>query len=222
MNYYKVKWMTQDLLKEVFTYDQTSGKFIWKEDRPVNHFSTVTGYRVYLKQRAGKVAGTNYASGTENRQAVSITILGECKRFKIHKLVFLYHYGYVPEYIDHIDGDYHNNRIENLQTISSSLNTAKAGMFSHNTSGYRGCRYREREDCWIVNLKVNKHGYYLGQYKDLQYAAAVYNKFAKIIFGDCAYVNDTAIDLTEVVIDNIFTRKHLPEILKHSGFTYVN
>jgi hypothetical protein len=224
MNSYKKSWMTQKLLKEAFLYDPKLG-LVWNPDRPREHFATEVGYKVYMTQWAGKVAGKVAVNEDDKRnrdtRIVIVSYKGDKKNFPVHRLVFMYHHGYIPEYIDHIDGNYLNNLIENLQPITHTLNTAKANMFSHNTSGYRGCRYRPRDNKWIVNLKVNKCGYYLGQYEGLEYAAAVYNKFAKLIFGDCAFQNDTPICLDDVEIDNTFTRKHLPNILKEVGFNYV-
>lgn len=212
--------MTQSFLKDAFNYDQKSGNLVWRVDRPADHFATTVGHKVYLKQWAGKRAGTKYKDKT-SAQCVVISFKGRKKRFSVHKLVFFYHFGYVPELIDHINGNPHDNKVENLQPLNYSLNTAKASMFSHNTSGYRGCRYRKRDNKWIVNLKVNKYGYYLGQYSDLEYAAAVYNKFSKLIFGDCAYINNTNINLDDVDITNTFTEKHLPNLIKNTGFSDV-
>lgn len=222
MNTYKVDWMTQSFLKEAFIYDDS---LVWNPKRPVEHFATQVGYKVYMSQWAGKVAGKVAVNEcnkiNRDTRVVIVSYKGKKKNFSVHRLVFLYHYGYLPDIIDHIDGDYLNNLIENLQPITQSLNSAKSAMFSHNTSGYRGCRYRPRDAKWIVNIKVNGKGYYLGQYEDLEYAAAIYNKFAKMIFGDCAFQNNVEVCLDNVIIENTFTKIHLPNILKEVGFNYV-
>lgn len=41
-----------------------------------------------------------------------------------HRIVWLWHHGTWPDYVDHIDRDKHNNRIENLRAISNSENCA--------------------------------------------------------------------------------------------------
>jgi hypothetical protein len=217
MNYYKLPWMTQEFLKETFTYCPT-GKLIWRTDRPIDHFATLIGYRVYLSQRAGKVAGKiaiNEGKERRDTRVVIISFKGEKKNYPLHRLIFMYHHGYVPELIDHINADYLDNRIENLQELNNQLNTSKAGMFSHNTSGYKGVRYRPRDEKWIVNLKVDGKGYYLGQYDDLEYAAEIYNCVAKAVFGEYVYQNKTSLPPLNInELGGVFFEKHLPKILK--------
>ena len=42
--------------------------------------------------------------------------------YRTHRLVFLYHHGYLPAEIDHINRDPFDNRIENLRGVTSSQN----------------------------------------------------------------------------------------------------
>ncbi len=227
-NYYKVEWMTQQFLKETFTYS-SDGTFYWKVDRPIEHFATLRGYSVYMTQRAGVMAGKIVVNEVfiegkkplRDTREVVVSYKGDKKKFPTHKLVYLYHHGYVPDLIDHIDGDYLNNRLENLQELNFQLNTSKATMFSHNSSGYRGVRYRKRDNKWIVNIKVDGKGYYIGQYKDLEYAAEVYNYVSKEIFGEYVFTNQTSlpsIDPTELY--GVFFDEHLPKILKEFDERY--
>jgi len=227
-NYYKVEWMTQQFLKETLTYSE-DGNFYWKVDRPVEHFATLRGYRVYMALYAGKFAGKVavnevYMEGRKplrDAREILFSYKGEKKKFPTHKLVYLYHHGYIPDIIDHINGDYLDNRLENLQELNLQLNTSKASMFSHNSSGYRGVRYRKRDNKWIVNIKVDGKGYYVGQYKDLEYAAEVYNYVSKKIFGEYVFTNNTslpAVNPTE--LSGVFFKEHLPKILKEFDKRY--
>lgn len=228
--YYKVKWMTQEFLKETFTYCD-SGNLIWKHDRPVEHFSTITGWKVYLVQRAGQIAGKvaiNERPNGGNRKPcrdtriVIISYKGHKKNFPLHKLIFMLHYGYVPELIDHIDNDYLNNKISNLRELNLQLNTSRAGMFGHNSTGYRGVRYRPRDDKYIVNIKVDKQGYYCGQYSDLEFAASVYNYISKLVFGEYSFQNDVKpLSLEDIAgLNSIFFTNHLPSILEKMDSKY--
>jgi len=45
------------------------------------------------------------------------------KRYYLHRLIWLFHYGYLPKCIDHIDGDRLNNKIENLREATFSQNS---------------------------------------------------------------------------------------------------
>lgn len=212
-NWFKYTWMTQEFLKETFTYCE-SGNLIWRHDRPLNHFATTTGYKIYQKQRAGTIAGKIAINHKRDTRDIIITYLGEKGKFCNHQLVFLYHHGFVPSLIDHIDGNYLNNRIENLQELNFQLNTTKASMFSHNTTGYRGVRYRKRDNKYIVNIKVDGIGYYCGQFECIHYAAAVYNYASKTIFGEYGFLNILKEDVifNPEELSNVFFGKHLHKI----------
>ena len=60
------------------------------------------------------------------------------KPYRLHRIIFMMHHGYLPKYIDHIDGNPANNRIENLRPATSSQNNLNRGKHKRNTSGYKG------------------------------------------------------------------------------------
>lgn len=61
--------------------------------------------------------------------SVSFIVDNKLKRFLIHRLV-MYAFGKIREYpeweIDHLNGDTHDNRFENLEYVTSSENTKRA------------------------------------------------------------------------------------------------
>ena len=68
--------------------------------------------------------GRKSASGTGNEYAY-LSVDGQ--QYGAHRLIWIWHNGQIPEDmgVDHIDGDIHNNKIENLQTITRRENTLK-------------------------------------------------------------------------------------------------
>jgi len=46
-------------------------------------------------------------------------------------------HGECPEYLDHIDEDKSNNRVENLRPSTSSQNKCNIGVRANNTSGVK-------------------------------------------------------------------------------------
>lgn len=44
------------------------------------------------------------------------------KSFRVHRLIFLLHHGYLPKLVDHIDGNRLNNNIYNLRDATSKQN----------------------------------------------------------------------------------------------------
>lgn len=213
--YYKVEWMTQEFLKETFTYCD-SGNLIWRHDRPIEHFKTIGGYKTYMTQRAGIIAGKIAINEVKHRdvRTVQVSFKGEKIEFKVHVLIFLLHHGYVPRLIDHIDGNYFNNKIENLQPLNNQLNTSKATMFSHNTTGYRGVSIHLGK--FAVKLKFDGKPYSVGRYNSAGEAASVYNYLTKMIFGKQSFQNKLDEDYPinfEYLNTLKFYNTYLPEIL---------
>lgn len=145
--------------------------------------------------------------------------------FLLHRLIFLYHHGYVPDCIDHIDGNYLNNAIENLQPINNQLNSAKARHFSHNTTGYRGVTVTKLGK-YEAQIKVNGKHYGMGQYTCPHYAALVYNYVSDTLFGENGYKNiitNSEIIFSpedEILKNLIFFKKHLPALALEMSIKY--
>jgi hypothetical protein len=112
------------------------------------------------------------------------------RNYPIHQLVFLIHFGYIPECTDHIDGDPLNNKIENLRPASSSQNNYNRGKTKANTSGYKGVFVRDRLNPYSVRIVANKKRYNLGSYSCIHYAARVYNTAARFYHGEFSYTNE--------------------------------
>ena len=93
--------ITQEIVKEHFDYDP-SGWLIRKK-----------AYRnVGVGKRAGWIGLDGY-----------VAIMFQRKVIRAHRLIFLWHHGYLPALIDHIDGDKANNKIENLRETTKRANS---------------------------------------------------------------------------------------------------
>ena len=79
--------ITQNRLKELFDYQ--NGELIRKK----------TGKPATVKQ-------------TQGHRYLRMTV--DSKVASVHRMVFLWHHGYLPKITDHIDGNRLNNQIENL------------------------------------------------------------------------------------------------------------
>lgn len=108
--------MDQNYVKDLFDY--YDGKLFWK-------------VRKSDKTKIGSEAGSKQSNGY-----VKIRIDG--KSYRLHRLVYLYHHGILPEYIDHIDGNPSNNLIENLRPATLRENGLNRTKQLNNTSGYKG------------------------------------------------------------------------------------
>jgi hypothetical protein len=142
--------MTQDYVKELFLYKD--GSLFWK----------VRKGRV----RADGMAGCRCSNGY-----LQITV--DNKNYKAHRLIFLYHFGYMPEHeVDHIDRDRLNNKIENLREVSKSCNVRNSTQQNSTSSGVKGLAWDKSRQKWKAHITINNISKHLGRYSDFTEAAA--------------------------------------------------
>jgi len=78
------------------------------------------------------------------------------KLYLTHRLIFLYHHGYLPENeIDHINRIKNDNRIENLREVSQSCNRRNCGNPKNNTSNIKGIYLNTKNNKWRAQIKIN-------------------------------------------------------------------
>jgi hypothetical protein len=103
-----------------------------------------------------------------------------------HRIIFFMHHGYLPNYIDHIDGNPLNNKIENLRATNSSGNSANSKVKITNTSGYKGVSFRSDTNKWQAALTKDYKKISLGCYETAEEAHQAYLKGSKEHFGEFA------------------------------------
>lgn len=160
--------VTQDRLKAMFDYRE-DGNLIRKHSIGGNG------------NKAGRVIGTKPKNNRDNRYSAT-TIHGE--HWCVHKLIYLYHYGYVPKQLDHINCDTSDNRIENLREASSSENMMNRRIFSNNKSGHKGVSWSKSHGKWFVYMNVDKVRKNFGHYDDLEIAALLASEVRDLHHGN--------------------------------------
>jgi hypothetical protein len=116
--------------------------------------------------RNGKIAGSINTKGY-------CIICVDYKLYKAHRLVFLYHHGYLSKQIDHIDGNKLNNDITNLRAANNSVNMMNRGVMRNNTSGCKGVFWDKEFSKWRVAIGVNKKLKSFGRFVDKELADLV-------------------------------------------------
>ena len=144
--------LLRDLLINSFEYKE--GKLLWK---------IAKGSRTDL---LGKDAGNKREDGY-------IRIKINNRLYMAHRLIFLMKNGYLPNEIDHIDGNRTNNCIENLREVSKSENAQNRKMPINNSSGIKGVCWHKTAKKWYVQLQADKKIKYFGIYDDLELAELV-------------------------------------------------
>jgi len=148
--------ITQEQAKELFTYKD--GQLFWT--------------------KTGKVAGSLKKNGY-------YSVSYKRKFTGIHRIIFLIHNGYLPEMVDHIDGNVANNCAENLRAASRSQNGMNSKFYSSNTSGSRNV-YKCNSK-YSVRLKIDGKFRNFGLYENLELADLVAQEARNKFYGEYAY-----------------------------------
>ena len=93
------------------------------------------------------------------------------KTYQEHRLIWAWHYDTVPDEIDHINGDFLDNSVENLRAATHRQNMRNRKTPSHNKTGVKGV-YLTRGK---YRAQVTKDGnvFYLGSFCRLEDAKVV-------------------------------------------------
>jgi hypothetical protein len=131
--------LTKELCNSIFEYKD--GNLYWKSrsDLP----------KKWNTKFVGKKAGWENGDGY-----ISVSVYN--KKYRLHRVIFLMHYGYLPEQIDHINNNRKDNRIENLRATTADGNNKNSLIASHNTSGIKGVSYVAKRNYWRCVLTTNK------------------------------------------------------------------
>jgi hypothetical protein len=141
--------LTKELVKELFDYKD--GNLYWK--KKLTKTSPIKiGYEV----------GTVMTDGYKRSHFLN-------GAHAVHRMIFLWHHGFLPKYVDHIDGNKVNNRIENLREITAIQNTYNRKIGKNNKSGVKGV-FWSKNNRWIAQIRANGKVIYLGSYKELNEA----------------------------------------------------
>lgn len=143
--------MNQQKLNDLFEY--RDGSLYWK---------IKPSRRVFIGDKVGSLDIYGYL-----RTKI------EGKGYKIHRLIFLMHYGYLPKFIDHIDNNKANNRIENLREVTRSEDQHNRKLGKDNTSGHKNVAWHKNSQKWRVCIRVYPKTVHIGCFDDLELADLV-------------------------------------------------
>ena len=149
--------MNKDQINELFFYKE--GKLFWKK----------SGTGRNLLQDAGYT----------NQQGYKCIFINK-KLLKTHRLIYILHYGNIPNglQIDHIDRDKNNNKIENLRLATQQENNRNRSCL--------GIIWSERHKKWRAKIYVDRKYICLKYHLTIIDARAAYLKARKNLFKEFA------------------------------------
>jgi hypothetical protein len=137
-------------------------------------------------------------------------------RYRVHRLIYQFHHGCCPNFIDHIDGNKQNNNIENLRPATMSENNQNTKEKNTNKLGVKGvCMERGK---YKANIKINGKSKHLGYFYTLEEAKNVYEDFSKKIHGNYSFCSRHRIyeGFGEQRVDTQIQQKEVDDWLKQS------
>lgn len=158
--------LTAEKARELLSYDPGTGVLTWRAPRSHN---------VKPGDTTGCPMG-NYLGLAIGRRT-----------YRAHRIAWLIYHGEWPSgQIDHVDGDFRNNRIANLRLADCSQNGANSRRPKNNTSGHKGVTWRKSLGKWQAHIGVRGKKLHLGFYDTSEEAAAAYRRAAREYFGQFA------------------------------------
>lgn len=149
--------MLQEQLKAVLRYDPETG--------------------IFTRLSNGAIAGSIKTKGYRYIGIGS-------RRYRAHRLAFLYMTGSMPKQVDHKNGIRDDNRWENLRDASHSQNCQNAITRKDNTSGVKGVFWHKDKKYWIARLKVDGKQHVVGHYKEIAEAEMALKAARQQLHGD--------------------------------------
>ena len=124
-------------------------------------------------------------SGSMNSRGYLNVYANKCL-YVAHRIIFIYHHGYLPKFIDHIDGDRLNNKIENLRPATKADNSRNMKITQRNTSGAKGVYWHSQRSKWQGRVVFNYKTISVGLYEKFEDAKKAVCKKRAELHGEFA------------------------------------
>ncbi len=147
----------------VAAFDYRDGELFWK-------------IRAALRTKVGSKAGWVDNTGYER-------VLYRGSRILVHRIVFLLHHGYMPEFVDHADRNILNNKIENLRAATKSQNCCNKKVRSDSGTGIKNVTLYKPTGKWLVSVSVGGKRKHIGYFSDIEEAKIAAEAARKIVHG---------------------------------------
>jgi len=79
--------------------------------------------------------------------------------YLLHRIIYFWHHGVLPELIDHKDRNPLNNKIDNLRSSDKTRNGLNRGANKNSKSGIKGVSFDVSRTKWKAQLKIGSKVY---------------------------------------------------------------
>jgi hypothetical protein len=131
-------------------------------------------------------------AGNNHRKYSQIKING--RLHQAHRVIFLWHHGYLPQTVDHINRIKSDNRIENLRPATHSQQAQNQAPRKDGSCKWRGVTLQAEHGKYQAILCANSIRYYLGWFENPDDAATAYNEAATELHGEFAVLNESPLN----------------------------
>ena len=102
----------------------------------------------------------------------------------------MWHHKTLPKYLDHINRNKKDNRIDNLRPALRFQNMANIRKLKKSKSSiYKGVSFDKKAKKYVSSITFNGVKIYLGAFGNEELAAKAYDEKAKLLWGEFACTN---------------------------------
>lgn len=167
---------SREQLMQKFDYDPITG-FITHKHHKIEDFDSPADF-LKASRKSGKRAEIF-------REHKSTSYYGVCigdKQMFAHRAAYLMYHGELPKFIDHINGDSFDNRIENLRPATRLENNRNCAVQKNSKTGITGVTKRKKDGKYIAMIGHEGKNIYLGTFEDIE-SATKSRKHAEKLLG---------------------------------------
>lgn len=108
------------------------------------------------------------------------------KQMLNHRIIFALHHGYIPRFVDHVDGNKLNNKIENLREATKVQNGWNSKAPKTNTSGVKGVDWSVVSNKWRARCRVSGVVKHIGLFDTIEQAKNAVENYRNNNHGEFA------------------------------------
>ena len=154
--------LDQSLVKKFFNYDPVTGVLTRR---------LPTSNNTYVGDVAGYLTGAGYLAVDFGR-----------KTYLVHRLIWLYMTGHLPDQVDHINHNGLDNRWCNLREVNSADNMKNTSISRNSTTKINGVSFMKSHNKYRAQITVNSKQIHLGVFEDINDAIKA-RKTANVQYG---------------------------------------